>query len=119
MNIFEVLSNGKGRINEENVSAFLGYLLDPNENHDLGSEFFEKFLTKIGIKEDEIKATDIDNIEINYEFKVCPDNKKCRYIDIVFETADHIIAIENKISENAMQKNQLQEEYDGLKLSDE
>lgn len=119
MNIFDTLSRGKGCINEENVSSFLGYLLNPNDDHDLGIEFFERFLKKIGIKETEIKTTDIDNLEIHYEFKVGLPNKndRCRYIDVVFETSDHIIAIENKISEKSKQKNQLQEEYDGLKKS--
>lgn len=30
MNVFSVLSQGKGRVNEENLSAFIGYLLNPS-----------------------------------------------------------------------------------------
>lgn len=44
MNIFRILAQGDGSINEPNVSAFLGYLLDPNEDHGLGSIFLERFL---------------------------------------------------------------------------
>lgn len=44
MNIFKVLAQGDGTINEPNVSAFLGYLLNPNEDHGLDSSFLEKFL---------------------------------------------------------------------------
>jgi hypothetical protein len=44
MNIFKVLANGDGRINEANVSAFLGFLLDPKENHSFGDEFLKRFL---------------------------------------------------------------------------
>lgn len=44
MNIFRILAQGDGTINEPNVSAFLGYLLNPNEDHGLGSRFLEVFL---------------------------------------------------------------------------
>ena len=54
MNIFETLQKGKGCINEENVSSFLGYLLNPNEDHDLKTTFFESFLKHIKIKDSEI-----------------------------------------------------------------
>ena len=44
MNIFKVLAQGDGTINEPNVSAFLGYLLNPGEDHGLDSLFLEAFL---------------------------------------------------------------------------
>jgi hypothetical protein len=44
MNIFKVLAQGDGNINEPNVSAFLGYLLNPAEDHGLNSMFLEDFL---------------------------------------------------------------------------
>ena len=44
MNIFRVLAQGDGSINEPNVSAFLGYLLNPGEDHGLDSLFLEEFL---------------------------------------------------------------------------
>lgn len=46
MNIFEALSYGKGRINEENTSSFLAYLLKGDESHGLRYEFLERFLKK-------------------------------------------------------------------------
>ena len=99
MNIFEILSKGKGSINEENISSFLGYLLNPVENHDLDSVFFERFLKWIGISDSEIKITNTDSIKINLEYPVQSDSGT-RYIDLLFETANHIVAIENKIAEN-------------------
>ncbi len=108
MNIFEALSHGKGCINEENVSSFLGYLLSPNEDHGLGTTFLEDFLTAININKDEI----LYNFEILLEFKV-ETCKKC-YIDMVFETENHIIAVENKILVSSQKTGQLQNEYDGL-----
>ena len=39
MNIFKALCNGKGSINEENTSSFLGYLLNPYEDHGMKDEF--------------------------------------------------------------------------------
>lgn len=46
MNIFKVLAQGDGNINEPNVSAFLGYLLNPGEDHGLDSLFLEEFLNQ-------------------------------------------------------------------------
>ena len=119
MNIFEALSHGKGCINEENISSFLAYLLDPNEDHGLGTVFLEKFLNlkKLKLSEGEIKTTDMNNLDIKLEYQVNIPEK--RYIDIVFETSEHIIAIENKILEKSKQNGQLQDEYNGLKTSDE
>lgn len=50
MNIFKILAQGDGSINEPNVSAFLGYLLNPNEDHGLGSRFLEPFLQQHYLK---------------------------------------------------------------------
>jgi hypothetical protein len=44
MNIFKILANGDGTINEPNVSAFLGYLLDPKEEHGLDDILLRKVL---------------------------------------------------------------------------
>lgn len=44
MNIFKILASGDGRLYEPNVSAFLAYLLDPNEMHGLGNRFLKSFL---------------------------------------------------------------------------
>lgn len=59
MNIFKVLANGDGRINEPNVSAFLGYLLDPYQDHGLGYEFLDRFLNKV--------ISDFETREYEYE----------------------------------------------------
>ncbi len=47
MNIFTVLSQGKGRLNEENLSAMLGYLLTPSQTHGLGDTFLRPFLIAV------------------------------------------------------------------------
>lgn len=48
MNIFTVLSQGRGRLNEENLSAMLGYLLTPSQTHGLGDTFLRLFLAALG-----------------------------------------------------------------------
>ncbi|MFT9848824.1 PD-(D/E)XK nuclease family protein [Aneurinibacillus sp. REN35] len=53
MNIFKVLSSNDGSINEPNVSSFLAYLLDPNENPGLGSRFVERFLSPMILRNEE------------------------------------------------------------------
>ncbi|MFF2017786.1 PD-(D/E)XK nuclease family protein [Paenibacillus sp. NPDC058177] len=47
MNIFKALSMGKGRLNEENMSAMLGYLLSPRQPHGLGDLFLKRFLSTL------------------------------------------------------------------------
>lgn len=44
MNIFKVLSSGDRKLKEENLSAFLAYILNPKADHGLNSAFLEKFL---------------------------------------------------------------------------
>lgn len=46
MNIFKILASGDGRLHEPNISAFLGYLLNPNEDHGLGSIFLKQILNQ-------------------------------------------------------------------------
>lgn len=47
MNVFDALSMGKGRLNEENLSAMLGYLLSPTQTHGLGSSFLALLLNTL------------------------------------------------------------------------
>lgn len=62
MNIFKVLANGNGSINEPNVSTFLGYLLDPYQDHGLRYMFLKNFLSEI-VDDDTFKFGE-------YEYKV-------------------------------------------------
>ena len=64
MNIFKVLANGDGTLNEANISAFLGYLLDPYQDHGLGHEFLKRIIQKI-----EFQISDNFNI-YKYEYEV-------------------------------------------------
>ena len=47
MNIFESLSRGYVRIHEPNISAFLGYLLDPEEDHGFKDYFLKRLLIQL------------------------------------------------------------------------
>ncbi|GAB0169758.1 PD-(D/E)XK nuclease family protein [Lysinibacillus sp. CTST325] len=142
MNIFKVLSSNDGSINEPNVTSFLAYLLDPNENHGLGSRFVESFLTPIVLANKEQYNELIYNnrirdlsrnskyeVRVQAEVKVISSTsesaKKTRDIDIVIELFDQTFSdslpkfsfcVENKINDGAIQKgdNQLFEEIIGL-----
>lgn len=111
MNIFKALCNGKGSINEENTSSFLGYLLNPYEDHGMKDEFVKRFLKEINISDD-IRYTDLQDYDVSFEVPV--RDKTTRNIDIIFRTTNHIVAIENKIKKDSCQETQLQEEYNGL-----
>lgn len=116
MNIFEALSYGKGRINEENTSSFLAYLLKGDESHGLRYEFLERFLKKsCGI---DIDVSDYSvSVELEKGFKH-NEKEKC-FIDILLTLEDDnkrkiIFGIENKITSKSCKTNQLKKEYIGI-----
>jgi hypothetical protein len=46
MNIFKILASGDGSIKEPSISAFLGYLLNPNEDHGMGAIFLNQLMNQ-------------------------------------------------------------------------
>ena len=134
MNIFDVLSQGKGRLNEENLSAMLAFLLSPNQTHGLGDIFLRHFLKAIAQACDEEKTfssilNDANPIrsDILLESAYKIGNKR-RVVDIeirIFKptfnqsnkeelTEIHRIAIENKIKAQSASTNQFKEEFEGI-----
>lgn len=81
MNIFKILANGDGTINEANVSAFLGYLIDPKADHALGYEFLQRFF-KNSVEEEQFNFEQFE-YEIFYEQAFREGNKKKEIVDIV------------------------------------
>lgn len=141
MNIFKILASNDGSINEPNVSSFLAYLLDPNENHGLDSVFLEYFLAPILLNHREaFKELIIQNrvrdlskrspfeIRVQAEIKVVLESEgersKTRDIDILIEIFHRkqpnrprfSFCVENKIKDGAINKgsHQLFEEISGL-----
>lgn len=68
MNIFKILASGHGSISETNVSAFLGYLLDPHEDHGLGDEFLSRLIQKHYENQ-----KDLGKIKLNFLFDLNGD----------------------------------------------
>jgi hypothetical protein len=91
-NIFDVLGMARAEIRHSNV---LGWLLDPNGNHGLGSLFLRLFLQKLGkLGADAVKllSADLNAFSVVREYK---------HIDILLVSrvpeAKIVIAIENKV----------------------
>jgi hypothetical protein len=135
MNIFKALSQGYGRLNEENMSAMLGFLLAPYEAHGMGDIFLWLFLEAVAEKCGEknrfqnvlAKGSRI-NAQIVFEEKYTvstPTSSKTRRPDIEIRLYDplqnnlprelHRVVIENKIHPRAAQPEQFREEYDSVK----
>lgn len=129
MNIFKILSSYDGSIKEPNISSFLAYLLDLNEDHGLSDLLLKSILGDFKrINErffEKIKVSDLTqyDIKINPEYSVFLGNKR-RDIDIVIEFYGenklepiYTLCIENKITDASIQKNdnQLEDELEGLK----
>ncbi len=124
MNIFEVLSSGKGKLHEPSMSAMLGYLLDSGKDHGLGDSVVKGFLNTIN--EDE-RFSDILNIpfiktevdlEEPYSYEGTTSLMDIQLV-LLFEKNNkwqecHRIIIENKIKEGAAQQEQLQEYYSAV-----
>jgi hypothetical protein len=131
MNIFKILSSGDGSIKEPNISAFLGYLLDPNKEHGLKDFLLKSIIeplvresnvSSLIINENIVNLTNESNFSVNVELekKVKIKSNKDRYIDIVISIYKEkelvfIICIENKIRDASITINQLNEQLEGIR----
>ena len=135
MNIFTVLSQGKGRLNEENLSAMLGYLLSPTQTHGLGDTFLRLFLNTVaGACGDPTRFNQLtrSNTPIRGEMfleQPYQIGMQRRVVDIELRlfsrsfnpaTGDfqdeevHRMAIENKVKSQAADPTQFREEFRGI-----
>lgn len=139
MNIFRILSSNDGSINEPNVSSFLAYLLDPNEDHGISSLLLQELLYDIkGINNEFLSKIQYNNRIADlskysgYSINIIPElsvnlekkgKKKRRDIDIIIEIIDnktneiiYSICLENKITDSSIIKDdsQLEDELKGL-----
>ena len=141
MNIFKILANGDGTINEANVSAFLAYLLDPKADHTLEYEFLDQFLESIF--EDEKFNTGKFDYEIFLEQAFREEDKSKNIVDIVIicysiekgtskeslvkrflentKIIHKVVIIENKIKTSSISPGQLLNQFSSTKyeLSDD
>lgn len=124
MNIFYALSEGRGRLTETNLSAFLAFLLTPHAPHGLGDTFLRSFLEELAqgsgdpqrfravLARRSISAQ--VGLEVRYEGTVA------RIVDIDLQIFDeamtqtklHHVIVENKIKSAAAQLDQLREQFD-------
>lgn len=119
MNLFDILSAGKRDLNEENVSSFLAWFLDPKQSHGCGSLFLTRLLNIVDKDKYQPWLSKILNVDVLLEEEVETNSGSKRFIDIVIiisctDKKSIIFAIENKIREGVYDKLQLKEEYEGL-----
>jgi PD-(D/E)XK nuclease superfamily len=136
MNIFKVLANGDGSINEANISAFLAYLLDPYQDHGLGFEFLDRFISQVELPNFNTEKYDYEIIleqafrqEDNELLKkqiidivvICFENNRGNYKEIIARNLlespkkiHKIFLIENKVRQNSKTEFQLQSQYDNF-----
>lgn len=136
MNIFDVLSQGKGRLNEENLSAMLAFLLSPNQSHGLSDIFLRHFLKAIAARfcGEENRFSNIINDAKPIRADILLESpyslgKKRRVVDIeirIFKptskqpnnkeelTETHRIAIESKIKAQSASPKQFKEEFEAI-----
>ena len=127
MNIFEILSRGKSRLHEPSMSAMLGFLLSPSDDHGLSDSFLNAFLELINSKaEREVFGKFIGGARPNVGVELEKDYGG-KQIDVEVSIYEggfdggkevHRILIENKIRENAVKPGQLLS-YHNAVLADE
>ena len=116
MNIFKILSSYDGSIKEPNISSFLAYLLDLNEDHGISDLLLRSIISDFqNINPsffNKIKTNNLSqfDITINPEYSVFLNNRR-RDIDIVIEIYNdnkeeplYSICLENKITDCSIQK---------------
>lgn len=123
MNIFQVLSQGKSRLNEPSMSAMLAYLLDSNKDHGLGEAFIRAFLSAIDKDVfNKFLAKDFINSQVELEVQYLLDgNRKDIDIEISLlanDNEEYKIVIENKIKIGAANPKQLRDYYSAILQDD-
>lgn len=130
MNLFDVLYSGKRDVTEENMSALLGWMLDPGQSHGWGNLFLIEFLQAIDEKKFEsficqlpsrvsYKKKDRTWAMVVLEESVRTLSNDRKDIDIVlYLEGDHdspkYILIENKIRSGSVELGQLNAEIEGF-----
>lgn len=111
MNIFKILASGDGSINEPNVSAFLGYLLNPKADHGLGDSLLKEFINKLISENIDNKESDLKSKkkkEINHQLKDLVDiNNEVRNLSI-YSDFEIKILLEQAFYSNSVEKKENQ-----------
>ena len=116
MNIFNVLNQGKSRMNETSMSAMLAYLLNPNQDHGLGNKFLKSFLELANnnhIYNIFLQELHKFKFELDLEVQYFSGNSRRYDIDLQIKILDkdnqelHRIIIENKVKPSAANPEQL------------
>lgn len=124
MNIFYALSEGRGRLTENNLSAFAAFLLAPHQPHGLSSAFLRAFLTEVAAccgepgRFSAALSHPLLSVEVGLEKGYGKPVSRIVDIEIKLVTGDgdtqqtaHHIVIENKIRVGAAQTRQLAEQF--------
>ena len=92
-NIFKILNTQRDEVKH---SKFLSWLLNPNENKEVGTKFLFRVLNFI----QENKNTSYKNYSLDSSLiKVFPNFEEGEHknIDILIETPEFVVCIENKV----------------------
>lgn len=127
MNIFSVLSQGNSSLREVGMSAMLGYLLSPAEDHGLGDTLLRAFLEYLGTTLDDtvdfsfIPTGSRLKTHIELEKRLNANGSAIDIFMVIFDGDTEVlrVGIESKIKRGAVTEGQLQKYYDLLKAEQE
>lgn len=125
MNIFQSLSEGYGRLTETNLSAFLRFLLSPNEAHGFRDMVLRQFLKAVASSSGDAERFDDalqkEALEARIALEVLYAGAQDQRIDLEIEIFDqtgehqrklHHIVVENKIKAASAQVDQLVRQFE-------
>jgi hypothetical protein len=120
MNIFKVLATGK-KLAEEQMTALLAWLLNPEKEHGLGYELLKRFI--VSISNGNSTLTEISNNLFEEFISVAvkdvgielEKNVPAARLDMLISIEEWKIGVENKVNPDAADDlQQLNKEYNGL-----
>jgi len=125
MNIFNILNKGKSSLPETSMSAVIGYLLNPSNEHGISDEFLKMFFYAVSQENTlfnpiyEKINSGLYNIQVDLEVRY-KHNRKDNDIDIEIKVFDRNwdeefkVIIENKIKDGAANDMQLFNYYEAV-----
>jgi hypothetical protein len=116
-NVFDVLTSFGHRIQEDNYSDFLAFILNPNSDKRLADRFLKSFVSNV-VKKNNVSLDDVSVYrEVSYIDDRKVASKKERYMDIEIHNLKFKsgipfrICIECKTSSSSKSSQQLKDEY--------
>jgi hypothetical protein len=123
MNLFKVFASARKGFQEEYASAILAWLLNPGMEHGLGFATLAEFIGSIAVPGHPLhtfqsrlvtrmRTDDTEILRTDHHIELFVAGA---FVDLVIVIDDWVLAVENKIFADSVERGQLTREYNGLR----